>query len=506
MAKHSRSNAAYKMGSARIKRIPARSAIALAISFSIQVSQAATLTVTTGVDEIVANSVNSTCNLREAILSINEQTTSLSGSGNQPSGCINSGSGFGTNDTILFDLSVTSNTTGLPSTGLFVGRSVSINPNGQKVAWNANGLSRHLTILTPAVVNIDNMTLSNGDFLEFSPGGVAGAGSSLLLYGGELTLKNTTVSGNTAGGAGAILATHPSVLSSITLNNSHIINNTGRDNGVNRNFGGGILLSTNAQATINNSTISGNSGDAGGAIAIIGGGALGGSLTINDSTISGNNAFDYGGGITTLGTSNNEVVLNIHNTTISGNTATQQAGIRLTNTAGGMLTTATLSNSTVADNIDGDAQNGNFGVGGIILNPARLVLQNTIIADSKFGGQDCFISGAAGTTIVSDQFSILETSTTCVSDARAIDPGLLALADNGGPTKTHALALNSTAVNSGNNATCLANDQRGVVRAQTAQDSCDVGAFEQTASDVAKLGGGFIVIPIDGGKTVVIPN
>jgi hypothetical protein len=57
-----------------------------------------------------------------------------------------------------------------------------------------------------------------------------------------------------------------------------------------------------------------------------------------------------------------------------------------------------------------------------------------------------------------------------------VNPLLLPLAANGGPTLTHALAPNSPARDAADLATCLATDQRGVIRPQGA--GCDIGAFE----------------------------
>ena len=48
------------------------------------------------------------------------------------------------------------------------------------------------------------------------------------------------------------------------------------------------------------------------------------------------------------------------------------------------------------------------------------------------------------------------------------------LADNGGPTRTHALQAGSPAINAGNAALCPTTDQRGFGR----QGACDIGPFE----------------------------
>jgi Synergist-CTERM protein sorting domain-containing protein len=57
------------------------------------------------------------------------------------------------------------------------------------------------------------------------------------------------------------------------------------------------------------------------------------------------------------------------------------------------------------------------------------------------------------------------------------DPLLGALADNGGPTRTHALLAGSAAVNAGTSTGAPATDQRGAARPQGA--GVDIGAFEQ---------------------------
>ena len=54
------------------------------------------------------------------------------------------------------------------------------------------------------------------------------------------------------------------------------------------------------------------------------------------------------------------------------------------------------------------------------------------------------------------------------------DTGVDVLADNGGPTLTHALLAGSPAIDAGDTAVCPATDQRGVAR----DAACDVGAFE----------------------------
>ena len=60
-------------------------------------------------------------------------------------------------------------------------------------------------------------------------------------------------------------------------------------------------------------------------------------------------------------------------------------------------------------------------------------------------------------------------------DLPKFDPGLGPLADNGGPTQTHALLDDSPAINAGDAASCPLTDQRGQKRSD---GKCDIGAYE----------------------------
>jgi uncharacterized repeat protein (TIGR01451 family) len=221
---------------------------------------------------------------------------------------------------------------------------------------------------------------------------------------------------------------------------------------------GGALFDTGFHiTTITASAINGNE-------AIGGGGIAGRSLIVFDitnTTISDNVAFDVGGGITTNGT------INLNSSTVVNNEASTDApggGAGLNSFGSG---TYNLHNTIVANN-----------------------LKNTTV-DSN-----CGCSGGSATCspgrIVSLGYN-LENADTCqlafTGDLINTDPQLLALANNGGPTETHALqhtangdAINSPAVEAGDNNNCPNNDQRGGIRPadgnlDTNYD-CDIGAFE----------------------------
>jgi uncharacterized repeat protein (TIGR01451 family) len=85
--------------------------------------------------------------------------------------------------------------------------------------------------------------------------------------------------------------------------------------------------------------------------------------------------------------------------------------------------------------------------------------------------------------------SNLDSGTTCAfgatGDQSSADPLLGPLADNGGPTATHALLSGSPAIDAATNSDCPATDQRGVARPVDGNGdsvaACDIGAFEATA-------------------------
>ena len=76
--------------------------------------------------------------------------------------------------------------------------------------------------------------------------------------------------------------------------------------------------------------------------------------------------------------------------------------------------------------------------------------------------------------------------------ARCGRSGLQPLAYNGGPTRTHALRLDSIAIDAGNNAADLPSDQRGPGFARVVGTAADIGAFEFDA----RAGDGTARIPV----------
>ena len=217
--------------------------------------------------------------------------------------------------------------------------------------------------------------------------------------------------------------------------------------------GGGGIYNFGDTLTVSNSTISGN-------VAFGGGGIYNepsGTLTVSNSTLSGNSSSSGGGGIVNGGT------LTVSNSTLSGNSASGGGGIW--NNGG----TLTLSNSTLSGNSSSPGDSGS------ILNNNTATLKNTIVS----GGSCLIVGGTPGT--FNDGGNNLDSGTSCGFSATnnslsSTDPMLGPLADNGGPTKTHALLAGSPAIDKGVAVAGITTDQRGVARPQG--PAPDIGAFE----------------------------
>ncbi len=194
-----------------------------------------------------------------------------------------------------------------------------------------------------------------------------------------------------------------------------------------------------------------------------------GLLTINDTTFSDNSAGVVGGAIaatTSAPAPFPGISVTLNNSTISGNSARQGGGIYNT----GMLR---ISHSTTAGN--------SAYLGSGLFNQGTVRVKNSIISNPS--GRNC-----VNYVEITSQGYNLSSDHTCnlthPADLPNTDPLLNPLQDNGGPTQTHALLPDSPAIDAIPLANCtdtdgnlVTTDQRGVIRPQRAQ--CDIGAFER---------------------------
>jgi uncharacterized repeat protein (TIGR01451 family)/CSLREA domain-containing protein len=395
-------------------------------------------------------------------------------------------------DTISFSLTVPSTIT-LTSALQSIYRDVTIaGPGADSLSVSGAGSYRVFDILSGTTVTITDVTIrdGNGD----NGGGIRNQGT--LMVSNSIIFTNTASGTSTNGNGGGIHNSSPGTLilsncivrenvanvhaggiynvdGSVNIANSTIADNIADNDGNNSGDGGGINHSTdsaNVKMTIVNSTISGNSARDGGGIRNNGyGTGSSATVAITNTTLSGNTANRNGGGIVNV-FSNGSAVVNIVNSTVATNTAGSNGGGIYVETG----TAVGIRNTIVADNAD--TALGNYpDIFGTPTSQGYNLIGN--VGNQNFSSNTTgdYYGDPNGTTTPNP--GATESSTT-------IDPLLGLLADNGGDTWTHALQLNSPALNyipeGGNNYNgAPGTDQRGVSRPRGA--ACDIGAYEAQA-------------------------
>lgn len=346
-----------------------------------------------------------------------------------------------------------------------------IGPGADRLTLDGNNNDRIILHPGSGTLTIENLDIAHGrsDAVDndIGFGGCIATGDALVLrnsvirdclavgvgsYGGAvlsgfLTMQHSTISGSTAFG-------------------DHPTNGTAA-------YGGGAF---SYGVAIFDSTISGNSAigtdnaplshwEIGGGLFVARNGGR-----IVRTTISDNFAIRFAGGLTQEGN------LELLNSTISGNRTEQDDG-------GGLrvrqVTSVTIENSTITGN-----HAGSHG-GGIsfIDNALPSIMISSIVAGntSSLGGADVN-SAMPLTTAGSSNLIVANSSTmTLPPDTIRRNPRLAPLAENGGPTRTHAIADDSPAINAGSNTGGSPTDQRGGGYLREANGGVDIGAYEVQA-------------------------
>lgn len=310
-------------------------------------------------------------------------------------------------------------------------------------------------------VTLESLTIQNGkvglyDNVPFGGGLLADTGSKTL------TLNQVIITNNTASGDGGGLYISGLPNGKLNILDSSISHNQSAYG----NSGGGLFLEGDFSTTINSTTVDSNiSGGLGGGLY-----SQKSAVTVLRSTFSNNQASSSGGGLYL------NVPLIMENSTLSGNRANEKGGgIFLDNYA---ALSSALKNNTITQNsasTDGS---------GVYVQNGKIELRNSIVAGN--GGKDVigvFLPTSSYNLIGNNPSNFPSTN----NKLNVTNPGLKPLADNGGPTKTHALSDDSPAIDAGDSSVSLngTSDQRGGTFARIVDfmgnDSIaqiDIGAYE----------------------------
>lgn len=481
----------------------------------------ATILVNTTLDEY-DTSPNGTCSLREAIESTN--TDAAFG------GCTTAGSSTETDiitfvgGTHVFRISIPASPPGNMSGDLDITEALVILGNGQGVTI----IDASYQVTTPSrVFYVDNLDSDISVTLQdlTIQGGNSNTSGGGAIYNDEtLLLQNVTIQDNhTTGSGGAIF-----IASSNTVT---VRNSTFHDN-ISVNGGGAIYTFLGTVIVENslfyNQTAGDSAGDNGGAIRAA-------RVTITHSEFSNNSTYSDGGNLyLTAGWSPSLIEdsifrsghsrhvdggnlylgpmpnwsVTIRNTEISEGIADGNGGGIANNLAlslenvslgnnhadllgGGIYTIGTdsnidVKNCTIAYNDDDTS-----GQGDGIYSAAsgHLDFWNSLFTNNGYSGapsghgDDC--GGVLG--YPPSQGYNLDRGDSCIIDEATgdqtfTDPRLGSLAEYGGFTRVYSLQATSPGIDAANNATCLAEDQRGWLRPVDGNNdgtaTCDMGAYE----------------------------
>lgn len=488
-------------------------------------AHAATITVNTANDELNGNGE---CALREAIVNANNNNTSGS------TDCA-AGEAPPVQDEIVFDpaLDGTAISLSIPGTGeeaamtgdLDITEELIVSGNGSAATViDADGIDRVFQAF--AITGIRDVTVQGG--IGVLGAGIAGvdtnvalvdcvvrdneidgSGSPIMAFGGggigmvagALLLQRCTVTDNVVregAAGGGVLMTDEMFLGGATAEifiavDSRIIGNR-VENATGNGGGGGLALSPSLNTVeLRRTEVSGNSVSAEGGEARGGGVLLGdGPYELRNTTISGNS--------------------------VTGNVRAAGGGVFVDPTfGGGVVPDRFIHNSTITDNRANESMGGVAFGGGLAVGSGALtvLVSNTIVAGNDAGGSADDCSGE----LASLGYVLLGSNAGCsfgptpsasgmgdqVGDVAGggepIDPMLAPLADNGGPTRTHAPIEGSPAIDAGNPnpvmaampPVCEPGDQRGEPRPADGDGDggavCDIGAFEGVVAATGGAGG-----------------
>jgi uncharacterized repeat protein (TIGR01451 family) len=343
-------------------------------------------------------------------------------------------------------------------------------------------------------ITITNSTIFGNQLVPASSG-VSANGGGIYVSDADLTVSNSTIEQNSAQKGGGIYL-RENYRTIITNSQIHDNDATQFGAGVYSNYsmlsisnstisdneasgGGGFFPNFTYDTTITDSTFAGNKSTVfdGGGIANVGG-----EIDISGCTFANNTSFSNGGAIF------NQDTMTVTNSTLSGNYAGMSGG--------GLSTHDSQTNLryvTITDNTADDSWDGNGDGGGIYADSESSVyLMSSIVAKNYDSSPQSYdLHHDCSGNIISQEYNLIGKTTGCnltgANLHNLIDPNprLKDLGDNGGPTETHALQSDSPAIDqvpagvNGCGSPPFDVDQRGILRAQGT--GCEMGAYETSA-------------------------
>lgn len=350
----------------------------------------------------------------------------------------------------------------------------------------------------------DLLEVHRADSTAFPVFAVSASGSSALS---GLTVSNGKAigSGSFTVGGGIRNSEGSLTLTGLVVKDSEATAETGTNVFVE---GGGIF--SEGPLTLRETIVTGNAARAseGSALtAAFGGGvAVLSSMTIEASTITGNITEASGDGTTTTAQGGGVAgtAATVSRSTISGNAVVAKGAAPQVRAQGGGIQTyeGTLASSTLARN---SATSAGLALAANFYSALSTTVRGTLVAEPLDGADSCgggapgseeFVSG--GFNLDEDDSCGFEEGSDLVGVVAGLDP---ALADNGGPTPTHALFPDSLAIDRGNSFG-ESIDQRGLPRPsdfpeisnKEGGDGADIGALEVQVPAAVATGGSPVVV------------
>jgi hypothetical protein len=341
-------------------------------------------------------------------------------------------------------------------------------PSRYHLSLDGNHLDRVLIHPANGALTVKRLTIENG---RDRATGFHVSGGGCIASAAFLYLDDTSVRSCYAGGEGS----YGGALYAYAVTLDHSIVSGSVAKGVHEDAGtaafGGAIFTYNLDLTA--STVSGNravhevrdgrtSYDIGGGIVTIVGG------NIRDSTIDSNYSEGRAGGIATF----NPLLLS--NSTVSGNVAADGAG-------GGLFMRWPSTVRAVSSTIT--ANRASAGGGAWVEADGSALYSTIVYGNTADPTGSPNLQGRTSLTIAGhhDLIGPGDGSLALPADTLGDDPLLGPLRSNGGPTRTHALAPGSPALDAGSNVDGLAFDQRGAAFSRAYGAAPDIGAFEQGA-------------------------